>query len=75
MKTNNFDYARAITKPDGIKIINKQSLAKKLGVSESTIYRMNKQKELPKPLLSPKGRIRGWLRSSIEAWITNSQRN
>ncbi|MDN3696544.1 AlpA family phage regulatory protein [Vibrio cortegadensis] len=73
MKTNGFDFARAITKADGIKIINKQSLAKKLGVSESTIYRMNKQNQLPKPLLSPTGRIRGWLQSSIEIWIADNQ--
>ncbi|WP_430517820.1 helix-turn-helix transcriptional regulator [Aliivibrio sp.] len=50
-------------------IISKKQLAHKIGLSESTVYRMIKQKQLPEPLRTPKGHIRGWFAEKIEIWI------
>ncbi|NIY92582.1 helix-turn-helix transcriptional regulator [Vibrio diazotrophicus] len=63
-----FDYIDFHTK-GSVKIIRKKKLAKMLGVSESTLYRMIKSKRLPAPLLTPKGYISGWLPKTLDDWI------
>ncbi|ELA6921383.1 helix-turn-helix domain-containing protein [Vibrio parahaemolyticus] len=65
-----FDYIQLHTR-GSVKIIRKRELAKMLGVSESTIYRMIKSKQLPSPLLTPKGYISGWLPKTIDDWVTS----
>lgn len=64
-----FDPSRVLTKNVDVTIIRKHELAKKLGVSESTIYRWTKNGTLPKPLLSPSGRKQGWFTEMIDIWI------
>lgn len=73
IKTKHFDYARSITRTSnsgGMKIISKKEVAKQLGVSLSTVYRMNKAGELPPPLKTHTGRIRGWFHQSLEEWLS-----
>lgn len=64
-----YDASRVETKNIDVTIIRKHELAKKLGVSESTIYRWTKNGMLPQPLLSPSGRKQGWFTEMIEIWI------
>jgi prophage regulatory protein len=64
-----YDASRVETKNMDVRIIRKHELAKKLGVSESTIYRWTKNGMLPQPLLSPSGRKQGWFTEMIEIWI------
>ncbi|WP_367278124.1 helix-turn-helix transcriptional regulator [uncultured Photobacterium sp.] len=63
-----------MTKHGQITIIKKKQLAKMLGVSPSTIYRMNKSQSLPKPLYCPSGYIKGWLSTAIDNWVTENSR-
>lgn len=39
-----------------------------LGVSQTTLYRMRREKIFPEPVQISKGRV-GWLRSVVEHWI------
>lgn len=68
-RKKNYDASRALTKNIDVTIIRKHELAKKFGVSESTIYRWTRDGILPKPLLSPSGRKQGWFTEMIEIWI------
>ncbi|CAH0541814.1 helix-turn-helix transcriptional regulator [Vibrio marisflavi] len=70
-----FDFCREMTR-QRVKIVTKTQLAKALGVSEATIYRMIKRHQLPTPLRTPQGYTRGWLRATLDDWfqnITNSK--
>ena len=68
-KIKAFDPSRSLTKNIDVTIIRKHELAKKLGVSESTIYRWTQNGTLPKPVISPSGRRQGWFAEMIEEWI------
>jgi len=68
-KIKAFDPSRSLTKNIDVTIIRKHELAKKLGVSESTIYRWTQNGILPKPVISPSGRRQGWFSEMIEQWI------
>ncbi|TMX34392.1 helix-turn-helix transcriptional regulator [Vibrio sp. Hep-1b-8] len=69
--SSNKDICRVYAVQD-LKIIKKSSLADILGVSLSTVYRMIQNNELPPPLRTPKGYIRGWPESVIVEWLTHS---
>ncbi|WP_429014198.1 helix-turn-helix transcriptional regulator [Aeromonas veronii] len=45
-------------------------LQRVLGCSRTTIYRWIELSKLPAPLKHNNGRIMGWTRQQIEAWLT-----
>ena len=63
------DLSRELTRNLDVTIIRKHELAKRFGMSESTIYRWTRDRKLPPPLVSEAGRIQGWLTETIERWI------
>ncbi|EGQ8142941.1 AlpA family phage regulatory protein [Vibrio parahaemolyticus] len=62
------DYSQMICGEE-VTIISKKALAQKLGVSSSTIYRMMRAEQLPPPLKTPAGHIRGWFTKTINEWF------
>ncbi|WP_417437245.1 helix-turn-helix transcriptional regulator [Idiomarina abyssalis] len=52
------------------KILKHSDLAKLLAVSESTLFRMRKDKSFPKPKQIHK-RCVGWLQDDIHQWIND----
>lgn len=63
------DFSSYIAKQD-LTILRKREVAKLLRVSESTLYRMVRTGDIPEPLRSPKGYIRGWHARVLEQWLT-----
>jgi len=53
-----------------MRIIRKPELAKILSVSEQTLWRMEKQGELPARIKISKRTV-GWRESEIEEWLNN----
>ncbi len=57
-----------------IEIIRVGKLAKLLGVSRTTLWRLEKEGKLP-PRYDISEGVSGWLRSDVEAWLKRSKRN
>ena len=55
-----------------MKIIRPTQLANQLGVSKSTLWRLEKSGELPKRVTISE-RIVGWRESDIEEWLEKKQ--
>ncbi|EGQ8447178.1 helix-turn-helix domain-containing protein [Vibrio alginolyticus] len=66
------DFCSMISKQN-FKILRKNEVAKLLGVSCSTLYRMVRSGRFPEPHRSPKGYIQGWTVEALEQWRTNPQ--
>lgn len=56
-----------------LKIIRNDELAQELGVSKTTLWRMQQRNELPRPLKLSK-RLTGWRRSQIEKWLEDKEK-
>ncbi len=50
-------------------MIRPRSLASRLGVSTTTLWRMRQRKELPDPIAISRG-AKAWRESDIVAWLT-----
>jgi predicted DNA-binding transcriptional regulator AlpA len=59
-----------VTKTNNINIIRINELASLLGVSRTTLWRMEKDRELPSRINVSQG-VSGWLESDIKAWLEN----
>ncbi|OAN61023.1 transcriptional regulator [Balneola sp. EhC07] len=55
-----------------MKILRPTQLANQLGVSKSTLWRLEKSGELPKRITISE-RIVGWKESDIEEWLEEKQ--
>ena len=51
-----------------VRIYRVKDLVEILGISRTTIYRMRKREDFPRPV-SLGDRAKGWLREDIEAWV------
>ncbi|MFM5018566.1 helix-turn-helix transcriptional regulator [Aeromonas dhakensis] len=51
-------------------ILKHKDLQRVLGCSRTTIYRWIELSKLPAPLKHNNGRVMGWTRQQIEAWLT-----
>ena len=49
-------------------LLHVREVAKILGVSKTTVYRLIKFKQFPTPINITEGRV-GWLESEVEKWI------
>lgn len=56
-----------------LKIIRNDELAKELGVSKTTLWRMQQREEIPRPMRLSK-RLTGWRRSQIEKWLDSKEK-
>lgn len=56
-----------------LKIIRADELAQELGVSKTTLWRMQQRNELPRPLQLSR-RLTGWRRSQIEKWLEDKEK-
>jgi excisionase family DNA binding protein len=54
-------------------LMRRREVAAMLAVSESTIKRMVRHGELPKPVVITKGRV-GWFKADIAAWLRQRAR-
>jgi predicted DNA-binding transcriptional regulator AlpA len=59
-----------VAKKEHIKILRINDLASLLGVSRTTLWRMEKDGELPSRINVSQG-VSGWLESDIKAWLEN----
>lgn len=63
------DISRQLTRCNDIRIIRLFELALMMGYSTKHVRRMVDDGDLPSPLRSPTGQIRGWKTKSIDEWI------
>jgi len=51
-------------------VVSIREVKRALGLSQSTLYRMRRAGEFPKPIRLSRARV-GWPRAVIERWIAN----
>jgi predicted DNA-binding transcriptional regulator AlpA len=56
------------TTTDHLTIIRPKALARELGVSSVTLWRLRQRRDIPAPIQISSGVV-GWRRSDIEAWL------
>lgn len=54
-------------------IIRRKELSNQLGISEVSLWRMEKRGELPKRVQISERAV-GWLKSDIEAWLESKKK-
>lgn len=68
MPKQDYDFSRSIAS-NIPRVVKRKDVARLLGVSERTVYRMVQEGSLPQPLRSPKGYQRGWIKERLEEFL------